>query len=254
MTREKTGARRLPRVDRRAFLRGAGAVTLGLPFLEGLPMRSAWAADRPPVFSLYIVAACGVVGSRFFPDATGALTPSSLAAMTDKATSVLAPHAANLLFIKGVNFPMRNVSGCGHRAGSVSGLDRSPVRGGGEERVLHPARSADMVIAQRVNPEARTRSTSTPATGGMATSPSASPSKRGRRPGAPADDNPYTLYAKLVGLTQPGGASPAAADLLTSGKSVNDLVRAELATLSATRASAARTRAPGAALRQPARC
>ena len=34
-------------VNRRAFLR-AGAVAVGLPFLEGLPSRSAWAADAPP--------------------------------------------------------------------------------------------------------------------------------------------------------------------------------------------------------------
>jgi len=31
--------------NRRAFLRGAGTVAIGLPFLEGLPERSAWAAD-----------------------------------------------------------------------------------------------------------------------------------------------------------------------------------------------------------------
>ena len=35
-----------PIINRRAFLRGAGTVAVGLPFLEGLPERSAWAADR----------------------------------------------------------------------------------------------------------------------------------------------------------------------------------------------------------------
>ena len=29
-------------VNRRAFLYGAGGVAIGLPFLEGLPERSAW--------------------------------------------------------------------------------------------------------------------------------------------------------------------------------------------------------------------
>src|SRR6185503_17239267 len=90
-------------VNRRAFLR-AGAVAIGLPFLEGLPERSAWAQNSPPVFGLFIVAACGVVGSKFFPGSTGPLTSSGLGAMTDKATSVLAPHAEQLLFLKGVNF------------------------------------------------------------------------------------------------------------------------------------------------------
>ena len=64
--------------NRRAFLRGAGSIAIGLPFLEGLPERSAWAADAPPVFSLFIVAACGVVGNKFFPNTTGALTTSGL--------------------------------------------------------------------------------------------------------------------------------------------------------------------------------
>ena len=48
------GARRNA-INRRAFLRGAGTVAIGLPFLEGLPERSAWAASSPPVFTLFIV-------------------------------------------------------------------------------------------------------------------------------------------------------------------------------------------------------
>ena len=60
-------------INRRAFLRGAGTVPIGLPFLEGLPERSAWAADAAPVFSYFMVAACGVVG-QVLPERTGALT------------------------------------------------------------------------------------------------------------------------------------------------------------------------------------
>ena len=50
-----------------------------------------------------------------------------------------------------------------------------------------------------------------------------------------ADDNPYNLYAKLVGLASSGGAMTPAADamastLLASRKSVNDLVRNSFAT------------------------
>ena len=98
-------------INRRRFLRGAGGVAIALPFLEGLPERSAWAQSAQPVFSFYIVAACGVVGSKFFPAATGELTTAGLAGATDKATSVLSPHAANLLFIKGINFPLAGPTG-----------------------------------------------------------------------------------------------------------------------------------------------
>ena len=42
--RPTPGARKPFSINRRAFLRGAGTVAIGLPFLEGLPERSAWAA------------------------------------------------------------------------------------------------------------------------------------------------------------------------------------------------------------------
>ena len=52
----------------------------------------------------------------------------------------------------------------------------------------------------------------------------------------PADDNPYTLYTKLVGLAGSGGTpTPMANQLLVRRKSVNDLVRGELKSSSATR-------------------
>jgi len=45
-----------------------------------------------------MVAACGVVGSKFFPSATGALTSSGLSGDSAKAVSVLAPHAEMTFF------------------------------------------------------------------------------------------------------------------------------------------------------------
>ncbi len=221
-----------PRIHRRSFLRGAGAVTIGLPFLEGLPMRSAWAADDPPVFSLFIVAACGVVGSRFFPNATGPLTSASLAAMPDKATSVLAPHADNLLFIKGINFPMANVTGCGHAQGLCQALTAAPSQGSAQNAFATGV-SADMVIAKAVNPNAAdplTLYAGNKKNGYIAERISFKGGGAGQV--RPADDNPYTLYAKLVGLAQPGNATdPSAAELITTRKSVNDFVRTELNTL-----------------------
>ena len=109
-------------MNRRAFLRGAGGVAIALPFLEGLPERSAWAQSAPPVFTMVIVGSSGVVGSKFFPSATGALTTSGLSGMTDKAVSVLAPHAANLLFLKNINFPQAGPKSCGHAEGLVQTL------------------------------------------------------------------------------------------------------------------------------------
>lgn len=223
------------RVQRRAFLRGAGAVAIGLPFLEGLPARSAWAADASPVFSLYIVAACGVVGSKFFPDATGALTQASLAAMSDKATSVLAPHASNLLFLKNINFPMANVTGCGHAQGLCQALTAAPSEGSAQNAYATGV-SADVVVAKAVNPNGAdplTLYAGNKKNGYIAERISFKGGGAGQV--RPADDNPYTLYSKLVGLTQPSAtpsntasADAAATQLLASRRSVNDFVRAEL--------------------------
>jgi len=222
---------RKPGLNRRAFLYGAGTLAIGLPFLEGLPERSAWAADKPPVFSLFIVAACGVVGKKFFPDATGALTTSGLAAMTDKATSVLAPHAANLLFVKNINFPMGGPTSCGHAQGLCQSLTAAPSLGNANS-AYSTGISADMVIAKAVNPSA-----GDPLTlyaGNKKGYIAERISFRGSGAGQvrAADDNPYTLYSKLVGLTQSGGtADPSAAELLATRKSVNDLVRGQLTAL-----------------------
>jgi len=219
---------RKPTLNRRAFLYGAGTLAVGLPFLEGLPERSAWAADHPPIFSLFIVAACGVVGKKFFPDATGPLTTASLAAMTDKATSVLAPHAANLLFAKNINFPMGGPTSCGHAQGLCQSLTAAPSMGNANT-AYSTGISADMVIAKAVNPNA-----GDPLTlyaGNKRGYIAERISFRGAGAGQvrAADDNPYSLYSRLVGLTTSGGTGDsAAAELLATRKSVNDLVRGQI--------------------------
>jgi hypothetical protein len=224
-----------PAFNRRAFLR-AGAIAIGLPFLEGLPLRSAWAADNPPVFGFFMVAACGVVGKKFFPNSTGPLTTASLSSMSDKATSVLAPHAENLLFIKGLNFPMPNVTACGHAQGLCQSLTAMPSTGSGNSAYSQGI-SVDMVIAKAVNPngaDPMTLYAGNRKNGYIAERISF----KGAGPGQvrSADDNPYSLYAKLVGLASSSGSSTTggssvADELITSRKSVNDLVREELQSL-----------------------
>jgi hypothetical protein len=224
--------RRTP-VNRRAFLR-AGAVAIGLPFLEGLPERSAWAVDQPPVFCMFIVAANGVVPAKFFPSATGPLTTASLEAMTDKATSVLAPHAANLLFIKGLNFPLSSPRSCSHAEGLCQTLTAAPPGSTGNTAYSSGV-SADVLIARSVNAggaDPLTLYAGNKRNAYIAERISFSAGGMGQI--RAADDNPYTLYAKLVGLIDsPGGTTidPLAAELLASRKSVNDLVRDELKSL-----------------------
>lgn len=222
-------------INRRAFLRGVGTIAVGLPFLEGLQERSAWASDAPPVFSLFMVAACGVVGNKFFPNATGPITQSSLAGAPDKAVSVLAPHAENLMFIKNINFPLGGPTGCGHAQGCCQSLTAAQPGGSGAQ-AYSGGISADMVIAQAVNPNA-----ADPLTlyAGAKNYIAERISFKGAGAGQvrAADVNPYKLYSKLVGLTgtTTGSTGPAtdpvATELATTRKSVNDFVKAELSSL-----------------------
>jgi hypothetical protein len=106
------------RIQRRNFLRGVAGLSGGLPFLEGLPYRSAWAQNENPVFSLFIVAANGVVPQNFDPCSSGALSDST---MSGKAVGQLSSYAENLLIFGGLDMPIIGRS-CGHAEGLVQTL------------------------------------------------------------------------------------------------------------------------------------
>lgn len=220
------------KIHRRAFLRGAAGVAIGLPFLEGLPERSAWAQDTKPTFSLFICAANGVVGDRFFPSALGALSEASLGAAADKATSKLARHASNMLFLRGINYPMNGPTDCGHAQGLCQALT-ARAAGGGGKNATSTGPSADVIIAERTTPgtDPLTLYAGNKRNGYIVERLSFKAAGAGQV--RAADDNPYTLYSKIVGLTSSGGGTtPAgdamAAELIRTRKSVNDLVREEL--------------------------
>ncbi len=222
-------------LKRRAFLTGAGTVAIGLPFLESLQDRSAWAADTNPVFTLFIVAQNGVVNKNFFPSATGAITSASLSGATDIATSVLAPHAANLLFLKGINYVNPGPRACGHAEGCVQTLTGlAPGSTGNTAYAAGP--SADTLIAKALG-GADPMALYSGAKGFIAERISFKGAGAGQV--RSADVNPYLLYSKVVGLTgsaptTPGTTptvDPIAQELANRRKSVNDLVRSELNSL-----------------------
>jgi len=223
-------------INRRAFLRGAGTVAIGLPFLEGLPERSAWAAGSPPVFTMFIVGSCGVVGESFLPDATGALTTSGLAGMTTKAVSALSAHAPNLTMLKQINWP-QNVKSCGHAEGLCQALT-AIIPGATGNRAYAGGPSADVVIGKAVNPTGVDPIIAYSAAKNAYIADRISWRGSGADQLRSGDQNPYTLYQKLVGLTTMTGTGtpttdPVAAELAATQKSVNDLVRAELNSLMA---------------------
>jgi hypothetical protein len=220
------------RVGRRSFLRGAAGVSVALPFLESLPHRSAWAAGEEPVFALFMCASGGVVGERFFPSAHGPLTSAGLGA-ADRATSQLARHADNLLFVSGVGWA--NSAFDVHLEGLCSALTGRPARRALEGDVCQGScvtatgRSADWEICAQTQPDSEPLVLYWGARN--FTSEMLSFSRAGQP--APAILNPYDLYQQLVGLAAPDGSTTPQGDraarlLLESRASVHDLVRDEL--------------------------
>jgi uncharacterized protein DUF1552 len=225
-------------INRRAFLYGAGTIAIGLPFLEGLPERSAWAADAQPIFTFFLCAACGVEPKRFWPASTGAL--SGLLA-SGKAVDALAAQAKNLLIVKGIQFPLTGPTGCGHAQGLSQALTgKTPTGSGGQATASGP--SVDFVISKAINKagtDPMTLYAGNLRNGYIADRLSFDDSARVRA----SVDNPYKLYQKLTGLAAPAGggtgtptpttpvANPQAEELIVKRKSVNDTVRAELSSL-----------------------
>jgi hypothetical protein len=226
----RLGQRRVG-VNRRAFLRGAAGVAVGLPFLESLPERSAWAVGATPVFSLFICAVDGVVPAKFFPDSLGPLTVDGLAA-AEKATSKLSAHAENLLFVKGVSWPTNTMAEPHAEALCLAFTAVKTASNGSTARAGGP--SADWVIANKVQPGTPplTMYAGNLKNGYIANRLSFSAASTL----APAVDNPFTLYQQLIGIVPPDGTMTPDGEearrlLFESRNSVHDLVRDELKAL-----------------------
>lgn len=219
-------------INRRAFLKAAGTTGVALPFLEGLPERSAFAQSETPVFGLFICTANGVVQQygdepeRFWPSRIGALTTSSMNAdSAERCTGILADYADKLLLVRGVNYPARS-TGCGHAQGLVQCLTaRAPS--GTDNKSTSSGPSADTVIAEALNPPGVTPLAVYSGMKGGYIDEKLSFSAAGQV--RAAEGNPYNVYQRLAGLLDQDGNSTPMADLLAERrKSVNDLVRDEL--------------------------
>jgi hypothetical protein len=224
---------RRPRVNRRAFLRGAAGVSVALPFLESLPDRSAWAAGEAPIFSLFICAVEGVVPETFFPPMAN--TPLTQASLVEAkvATSELAAHAEKLLFLENINWPLNTGVAEPHAEGLCAALTGLAPQSNGS-KALAAGPSADQVIASKVHPgsPALTLYAGNLHNGYIAERLSYT----GAGELVAATDSPYPLYQELMGLAKPGGemtpeGEEASRLLLESRKSIHDLVREELVTL-----------------------
>lgn len=229
---------------RRAFLTGIGGVTVGLPILEALQPRKAWAqAAATPSYLAIICSANGVCQARsgeveaWWPTQVGALTTAAMTAdKAARATGELAAYADRLLIVKGVNHAL-GANGCNHASSCAQILTAAATLGGTGNQTVSGGESVDTIIAKQINRPGidplflHAGLYSAGGSGFNVPSYISYVSALKQRTGI---DSPLKAYQKMTGAgaapTIPGGAADPVA---LRQKSVNDLLRAQMKALQA---------------------
>ncbi|MEZ4317230.1 MAG: DUF1552 domain-containing protein [Myxococcota bacterium] len=231
---------KLHRPSRRAVLTGIGGVTLALPWLESL-RRPAFAYNDggPPRHAFFLRNGNGVQQAdngepdRFWPSATGAISPSILSGRdAGRAVSELAEYGDALTMVKGTRLSFSPTT-CGHAQGGNQILTASPPDGGSGPNTFATGESIDNFIARAF-----------PNNGGEPLTLYTGPrggyleevlSYRGPGDLRAAEDDPWVAYQRMVGV------DAGRLDVLLDDRrmSVNDLVRDEMQVLLGTNLSSA---------------
>jgi hypothetical protein len=226
------------KMSRRLVLGGIGGALLGLPWLESVRGRRAWAqtAGIEP-FAIFFRQANGVAAEqdtneigrepeRFWPTATGPLTAGTLA---DRALAELSAYADRLLVVGNVNMANFNY-GDGHARGALQVLTaQGPVQEGQGGDSEANGESIDHRIGRELN-AAGNESLFLYAgqTGGWLGGPCISYRGPGNRRSAITD--PYNAYQTLTGGV-PVSSEQAPSRRSLRQRSINDLVRGQLSSL-----------------------
>ncbi|WP_437730120.1 DUF1552 domain-containing protein [Sorangium sp. So ce1335] len=230
-------------MNRRIFLRGLGGACVAAPFLGSLAARSVQAqAVTPPRRLIAMFTHYGCVTSRFFPvKSHGALTADDLAPTTLRH---LAPFVDKLLMPRGirgmnewtpnmsrgqVNDQHTQVCGSYFTCHPVSPNSDDPFSFAAETKfdAMPTGRSLDHVIAEQLSPGraplyVRVGNATERAVSHVSYSAAGVPYA--------GVGSPAQIYGTLTGLFQGGELTPDSY-LAVRGKSVIDLVRADLETL-----------------------
>lgn len=213
---------------RRAFLRGMGTVSIGLPLLDVFAPRQLHAADMPRC-AVFLRQGNGVAQAgngepeRFWPKSLGALTRASLETDSDRAVSELASYADKLLLVRGTRFAF-GANGCGHSGGANQVLTAAQVSSDPSgQHSLAMGESVDNRMAAAINPDGREPITLL--TGNTQGYLPVVLSYRGPKQLRGADNDPFAVYMRMTGLS--GMDSALVDQVATRRKSVNDLLRAQ---------------------------
>ncbi|HEY8427079.1 MAG TPA: DUF1552 domain-containing protein [Sandaracinaceae bacterium] len=228
------------KLSRRIVLRGTAGAVVALPFLEsvldGGPSVARADGDAPP-FAIFFRQANGVACAqntselgmepeRFWPRTEGALTTDSL---RDRALDELVDYRSNLLVVGNVN--MQNFDyGDGHARGALQCLTaRGPTVAGAGGASEAAGESIDHRIGRELHEDGRDSwfmyaGRNDGWLGGACIS------YRGPGNRRSPIHNPYEAYRMLVG-GDAGLSAEAQRQIVERGRSVNDLVRAQLSRL-----------------------
>mgnify|MGYP001187260450 CR=1 FL=1 len=199
----------MKRLSRRMVLRGLGGVAVGLPLLESLLPKRAWAQAATAPKRVVVFFQCnGANMQKFFPVTPyGALSAASL-----QGTSLqpLTPYVQKLLIPrgmhkvpKGFNLGGQTPVGCDHQNGMGGKLTAQALSG-----TDHYANgiSMDQALARAVNPSARPPLT-------LKVGPRGSGvlsiiSYRGAQQPVPGENNPWFAFRDFMGLGTPPPPPP----------------------------------------------
>lgn len=227
-------ARGIQRIGRRLFLRGAAGCVVGLPLLESLFARGARAEDMVHRYAIFMRQANGVqqqLGSdepdRFWPTKLGPLSTASMRADGDQAVNVLADFASKLLLVRGCEMKQITDAGCGHSQGGLLCLTASKADGKKVQNALALGESIDNRIVREL--EGPGRDPLTLRAGARSSYLDDVLSYRGPGDRRVAESNPYSAYKALFGMAD--ATADESERQRKRRKSVNDLVRAEMARL-----------------------
>jgi hypothetical protein len=220
-------------MNRRRFLRGAGTLVLGLPFLESLAPKTAKAQTMAPRRFVGFFQCNGINMDRFWPANYGPLTDASLAG---RALEPLTRYRSKLLIPRGIHTVPRGFgwdpsNGCDHRKGMGHKLTAQPLGASG-----YPlGASVDQEMARAINP--MNTPSLTLMVGYRANNVLGHISYSGSEQPVTGEQNPNLAYQDLVGLS--GVDETLRNQIITRRQSIIDLVADDFATLNAKRLSAA---------------
>ena len=138
----------MTRLSRRALLRGAGSVAIGLPFLEIMSPKKAYAATAPVRLFTHFTEN-GVVHPTWYPSGT------ERSFTLNKVHKPFEPLKQNLIIFDGLTITQTGGQGSAHMRAKTGNLTAFP-NGGGDGR--SKGQSIDQAIADKIQGPSRLRS------------------------------------------------------------------------------------------------